>query len=364
MKHLLYVIGLLILSGNSFADDTLVLNAKQIDALGISTASLPNKQQGEVSGLPGLVVIPSNQLFIISTALPAMIEQTLIGVGDTVKKGQVIARLQSPAMAEAQRGLLQAAAQNQVAQGNLTRDESLYKDGIISESRYRTSRGLAIESQAALAERRQMLHASGMSDNALALLQSGKNLNNLLTLTAPADGVVLEKSAAAGQRVDAAVPVFKIANLSSLALEIQAPLALTRDLKIGAEIMLPTQAASGKLTAIGRSLTGANQTILLRGIIVHGAENLRPGQYVEASIKTSVNNGAQWEIPNSAISRINGRNMLFVKTPSGFKALSISLLNEGAQNSLITGALKGDEIIATQGVSALKAGLTGVGGGE
>ena len=364
MKHTLYVIGLLFLSINSFADDIIPLSAKQITALGISTVPLPNKQQGEISGLPALVVIPSNQLYVISAPLAAMIEETLVGVGDTVKKGQVIARLQSPALAEVQRGLLQASVQNQLARANLLRDESLYKEGIISESRYRNTQGLALETQAALAERHQMLRASGMSDSAIAQLQSGNSLNSLLILTSPADGVVLEKSASSGQRLDAAAPLFKIANPASLALEIQAPLAVTRDLKIGAAISLPTQAASGKLTAIGRSLTGTNQTILLRGVILQGAENLRPGQYVEAAISTVVNSGAQWEIPNSAISRIEGRSVIFAKTPQGFRALSIRILNEGAQNSLVSGPLKGDEIIAVHGVSSLKSSLTGVGGGE
>src|ERR1035437_4641767 len=215
MKNASLILGLIVLSTiqPGFADENIVVSAKQVQSLGITTATLPGKQSGEVSGLPAQVVIPGNQLFIISTPLPAMIEQTLVGVGDSVKKGQPIARLQSPALAEAQRGLLQASVQNQLARENLGRDEALYKDGIIAESRYRTTKSLALEAQAALSERKQMLRLSGMSGSAIAQLQSGNNLSSLLTMTAPIDGVVLEKSASAGQRLDSAVPIFKIANL-------------------------------------------------------------------------------------------------------------------------------------------------------
>ena len=366
MKQAFRIFGLVVLSITQFAwaGDDIALSAKQAQALGITTAVLPGKQSGEVSGLPAQVVIPPNQMFVISTPLPAMVEQILVGVGDSVKKGQPIARLQSPALAEAQRGLVQASVQSQLTKENLVRDEALWKDGIISESRYRATKGLALDAQAALAERKQMLHLSGMSEVAIAQLQSGNNLSSLLTVTAPIDGVVLEKSADAGQRLDAAVPMFKIARLNPLALEIQAPLAYTRDLKIGAAITVPAYAASGKLTAIGRSLSGTNQTILLRAVIQQGADNLRPGQFVEASISTGANDGAQWDIPNGAISRIAGRTVVFVETPQGFRAQTINVLNEGAQNSVVSGELKGDEKIAVRGVSTLKSSLMGIGGGE
>lgn len=366
MKKISHILVLIVLTAAqlAWAGDDIALSAKQAQALGITTAALPSKRSGEVPGLPAQVVIPPNQMFVISTPLPAMVEQTLVGVGDSVKKGQPIARLQSPALAEAQRGLLQASVQSQLAKENLSRDEALWKDGIIAESRYRTTKGMALEAQAALSERKQLLRLSGMSDTAIAKLQSGNNLSSLLIMTAPIDGVVLEKSASAGQRLDAAVPMFKIARLNPLALEIQAPLAYTRDLKIGAAIAVPAYAASGKLTAIGRSLTGANQTILLRAMIQQGAENLRPGQFVEASISTSANGGAQWEIPNSAISRIAGKTVVFVETPKGFRAQTINVLNEGAQNSVIGGDFIGDEIIAVRGVSTLKSSMMGIGGGE
>lgn len=366
MKNASLILGFayLLTLQSAYADENIVMSAKQIQALGITTAALPDKQNGKISGLPAQVVIPGNQLFVISTPLPSMIEQILVGVGDSVKKGQAIAYLQSPALAEAQRGLLQASVQNQLARENLARDESLLKDGIISESRYRTTRGLALEAQAVLSERRQMLQLSGMSDSQIARLQSGNNLNSQLTVTSPIAGVVLEKTASAGQRLDAAVPIFKIARLKPLALEIQAPLNVTHDINIGAAITIPAYAASGKLTAIGHSLTGTNQTVLLRGVISQGDENLRPGQFIEVSISTTAKEGSQWNVPNGAISRVNGKPVVFVATKQGFRAQSVQILNEGAQNSMISGTLKGDEQIAVRGVSALKSGMMGIGGDQ
>ena len=115
---------------------------------------------------------------------------------------------------------------------------------------------------------------------------------------------------------------------------------------------------------MGASLFGANQTILIRGVIQQGAENLRPGQFVEANISTRSDGRAQWEVPNSAISRIAGNTVVFVETATGFHAQNIKVLQEGVESSVISGGLKGNERIAVRGVSALKSSVVGVGGGE
>jgi len=355
---------ILFLASNVTAADELELSPDQIQALGISVAPLPPKSTGELAGMPAQVVIPGNQLFIVSTPLPAMLEQTLVGVGDHVHKGQTLARLQSPALAEAQRGFLQALTQEQLAKGNFSRDEQLWRDGIIAESRYRSAHSLNIEASAALAEKKQILILAGMSADAIARLQSGENLNSSLAINSPIDGVVLEKTADAGQRLDSATPLFKVAKLKPLGLEIQAPLAGVQSIKVGAEVSIPAYAASGKLTAIGHSLSDSNQTILLRALIYKGTDNLRPGQNVEVSIASHSASTAQWKIPNAALARVQGKSLIFVVSAKGFSPASVTILSEGAQDTLITGKLSGTEKFAIRGVSALKAKLMGIGGSE
>ena len=348
----------------ALAADELQLSAKQIEALGIGVAPLPPKNSGEIAGMPALVVIPGNQLFVVSTPLAAMVEQTLVGVGDHVHKGQALAKLQSPALAEAQRDLLQASTQEQLARSNFTRDEQLWKDGIVAESRYRASHSQYQSTAAALAERKQMLLLAGMSEEAIKRLQAGESLNSFLVIASPIDGVVLEKTASAGQRLDSATPLFKVAKLQPLGLEIQAPLASTQGIKEGAEVSIPAYAAKGKITAIGHSLSDSNQTILLRALIYQGTQNLRPGQHVDVSIATGSKSGNQWYVPNSAVARLEGRAVIFVESSTGFRAETVSVLLEGAQGSLITGKFSGKEKIVVRGASSLKSRLMGIGGGE
>jgi cobalt-zinc-cadmium efflux system membrane fusion protein len=355
---------LLCCTTHAIAADDLALTPKQIQSLGITTAQLPSKSTGEIAGVPAQVIIPSNQLFIVSTPLAAMIEQILVGVGDRVHKGEILARLQSPALAEAQGSLLQAATQEQLAKDTFNRDEQLWKEGIIAESRYRSAHSKYIEASAALSEKKQKLLLAGMSANAIARLQSGEKLNSLLEITSPIDGVILEKTVSTGQRLDSATPLFKVAKLQPLGLEIQAPLQSTHNLRVGAIVSIPSYGAKGKLTAIGQSLSDSNQTVLLRALINQGTQNLRPGQHVDVSIATSASTNAQWNIPNSALARVEGKVVIFIETPNGFHAETVTVLHEGVQDSLITGKLSGTEKIAIRGVSALKGKLMGIGGDE
>lgn len=348
------------------AEADIPLSNTQIQSLGITTVQLTPAKQGSLSGLPAQVVVPGNQMRIISTPAPALIEQILVGVGDNVHKGQALAKLQSPALIEAQRGLLQASVQAKLSQENLVRDEQLWKDGIISESRYRTTRGMQMETAAALSERQQLLRLSGMSDAAIRQLQSGQSISSLLTLTAPMDGTILEKSANVGQRLDAATPIFKLAQLNPLALEIQAPLSAASIIKSGAKVWLPKPNARGKIIAVGRSLSGTNQTILLRAEITQGTDLLRPGQFVEASVATSesTTDSHLWIVPSSAISRVNGKSIIFLASKIGFRPTEVQILSESEKSAFISADLKGNEKIAVHGVSALKAQMMGIGGGE
>lgn len=355
---------LLLFSANTVFATEIGISTRQMQTLGISTAVLPTKSTGELAGIPAQVIIPGNQLFIVSTPMAAMVEQMLVGVGDHVRKGQVLARLQSPALAEAQRGMLQAGTQAQLARENFTRDEQLWKDGIIAESRYRSSRSQNVEASAALAEKIQVLKLAGMSATAIAALQAGENLNSLLSITSPITGVILEKSADAGQRLDSAMPLFKVAILNPLGLEIQAPLKSTLGIREGAVVNIAAYGASGKIIAMGHGLSDGNQTILLRALITKGTQHLRPGQHVEASIATGERDSPQWNIPNGALARIDNKVMIFIKTANGFKAQEVTVLHEGAQSTLISGTLTGKETFAVSGVAALKAQLMGIGGGE
>lgn len=343
----------------ALAAEELKVSPAQIKALGIETAQVAPQASAEISGLPALVVVPNEQLQVVSAPVAGLLEQVLVAAHQAVKKGQVLARLQSPDLADLQHTYLQAATQANLARANLERDTALYKEGIIAESRYLASRSHAIETAADLAERTQALRLAGMSSAAIEKLRAGQRVGTLVELVAPFDGVVLEQLAVAGQRLEPRAPVVKVARLSPLWLEIQLPIARLAEVREGAAVSVPSAPASGEVIAVGRSVASGNQTVLVRARIDRGAGRLRPGQYVEASLAAS-GQGAAIGVPAQAVARIAGKPVVFVRTAQGFTAQPVEVLGEAAGQAVVAG-LKGDEQVAVKGVAALKAALAGMG---
>lgn len=351
-------------AGLASAADDIPMTAKQSQALGIETVALAVPSAVSGNGLPAQVVVPNQQIRIVSAPLAGMVESMAVAVNQAVKKGQTLARLQSPMLAELQRDFLQTSLQAQLARNTLERDEKLFKDGIVAESRYLAARNSAATQAAAAGEKRQALRLAGMSNAAMARLQSSHAIDSALEVTAPIDGVVLEQMAVPGQRLDATAPLFKVARLSPLWLEIQVPVAQADGLNPGATVRVPAPSASGKVISVGRNVAAANQTVMVRAEITDGADNLRPGQYVEAVLGSAVA-PKQWSVPTSALLRAENQAYVFVQTAAGYHLKPVKILGQTAAAATIGGALLGNERVVVKGTVALKAAWQGVGkGGE
>lgn len=339
----------------------IVLTAAQIQALGITTTAPEPQSAGEIANLAAEVIVPNNQLFVVSTPLPGLVEAVLVAVNEDVRQGQLLARMQSSALAEAQRAYLQALTEVQLARANLDRDEKLAAEGLIAESRLLSTKAAHVQASAMLAERRHALKLAGMSDQAIAGLQTGTAITSSVSILAPATGVVVEQMAQAGQRLEAFTPIYRIARLDPLWLEVQVPLARAAGVQVGAPVRVPSVDAAGKIISIGRSVTPESQTIMLRALITRNARRLRPGQYVETTVETSAGAGDHWRVPNRALVRHRDALLVFGRTTRGFRPVPVRVVSDGARESIVAGPLGGYAAIALDGVASLKARLLGLG---
>jgi len=345
-----------------YAADDIALSAQQAQALGIVSAPVQRQDAAPGIGLPAQVVVPNNQMHIVSAPTDGLVQAMLAAVSEEVKRGQVLARLQSPALIEAQRVFLQAAARAELRRGNFRRDEELFREGIIAHSRYLATKNEYAEAAAELAEREQLLSLYGMSAPAIKQLRDARALSSAVEIVSPIGGVVLEQLAVAGQRAEATAPLYKVASLSPLWLEIAAPLSgVARE---GDKISVPAYQSAGKVLSVGRGVDSANQTVMVRAEVTEGAERLRPGQQVEVLIEATGSAMEQWVAPNQALVRRDNQVYVFVQTPEGYRAQAVTVVNAAAETSTIQAPLRGDERIAVRGVVALKGAWQGLGGGE
>jgi len=345
---------LIALFASAAAAEPLVLKAAQIKALGIETVTVGQVGQIQQGTYPARVLVPNAQLRVVAAPVAGLVEMLAVAPGEAVKKGQVLARLTSPQALELQRDAVQASSQAALLQQNLKRDEQLFAEGLIAESRLQATRAAATQANALAGERRQGL--------ALAGAAAGK-MGGFLALTASIDGVVLEQGAQLGQRVEAATPIYHIAQLSPLWLEIQAPVDFAATLKTGMAVKVADSGVSGSLIGIGRAVDATSQTVLLRAEVASGADSLRPGQVVAVEIAGGVQRGQT--LPASAVIRNASQPLVFVQLAGGdparrFEARPVQIIAQSGESIVVDGVKAGEQV-ASQGVSGLKAMLTGVG---
>ncbi len=361
-------VGLLLISllniSAACAVEEIAMSAQQAQSLDIATAPLQKQSAAMGAGLPAQVVIPNQQVRIVSAPLAGFVEAISVTVNEEVTQGQVIARLKSPTLIEAQREFLQAATSAELRRENLRRDEKLFKEGIIAGSRYLTTRNEFNEASAVLAEHQQLLPLYGMSDAAVQQLRDKRIFTSAVEITSPIDGVVLEQLAVAGQRTEASAPLYKLASLTPLWLEVSVPLSRLAQVTEGSKITVPAYQAVGKVLSIGRSVGSMNQTVMVRAEVMEGAERLRPGQQVEVEIAAPTSTQQQWVVPSQALVRLDNKVYLFVQTTDGFRVQPVTVVGTAANTSTIEGPFNGSEQIAIRGMVALKGAWQGLGGGE
>lgn len=342
----------------------IAISAKQASAMGIKTVALASVTQGAGAGYPARAVIPNNQLRVISAPLEGIVEAVLAAAGQAVEKGQTLAELKSPSLVDEQRQLLNALSAAQVARSALNRDDELLKEGIIARSRYQTTRSAATQADADLEETRQTLALFGMQPEEIKALENSQKITNTIRIVSPLDGFVLEQMATAGQRVAAADPLYKVGFLMPMWVEIQLPAAQAARVKISDKVSIQNSGASGRIISMGKSLDAATQTIMVRAEITQNTGALHPEQLVVAAIEVTGSGAKQWQLPPAAVARQDGRPYVFVKTPDGFRAQPVTVENESASATTISGPLKDSDLIAIDGVLAVKGKWQGLGGGE
>jgi len=343
------------------APQAIAWSEAQTQAAGVRTQRL-NAATSAGAGmvLPGTVELPPQATELLSAPLAGVVQQVLVQPGQRIQAGEPVARLLSPELLTWQRELLQAQSQARLASTRLERDEQLYAEGIIPKLRLQDSRAQHEQAQWAVQERRQALRLAGMHS-------TGPQLQPQLTLRAAVAGTVLEVTAVPGQRLDAGMPVAKIARSGQLVIALQATPEQAQRLRVGDSLTLPGCKASARLTAISPQVSAGNQAVQVRADFTAAEDCLRVQQFVQAVVGARAGNAATQAglaVPVQAVVRQDGRAYVFVRTPQGFLPTAVELGPENGPQVQVRSGLKGGEEVAVRGTAALKGAWMGLGSGE
>ena len=345
------------------ADDVVRLDAEQIEHLGIRTVMPARIESLPLARAPGRIVVPPQHEFLVSAPQAGLISKVNVALGSNVRKGEVLAELQSPSWVTQQRELLDAVTEFELADRQLQRDQSLLDEGIIARMRWQETKSRYDIAQTKLRQAEQVLTLSGMSEPQLHQLEKTRRLNESLELRSPIDGVLLERMAVAGQRVDILTPLFKVASLQELWLEIDMPQERVHEIRIGDRVTLDSPKIKARITQVSRNISPTSQSVLVRSVIEGKAGGVLPGQNVTVTI-SHASTDTIVRLPISALVNQDGKEYMFVRMPGGFEVRRIAVAGVEARDVIVHEGLRPGEEVVFQGTAALKAAWLGIGSGE
>jgi membrane fusion protein, heavy metal efflux system len=345
------------------AGNTVQISEDHFNNLGVTLGKLEPAKQIPVLTAPAKVVIPSTHEYIVSASQSGLITKLNAAMGDKVKKGDVLAQLNSPDLLSMQRLYLKAVSEMQLGSLTYQRDKKLLTDGVIAERRWQETRSQYNAFVSEANEHKQLLEIAGMSDIEIDRLGKTHQLSSQLNVHAPISGIVMDRMAVAGERVDILAPLYRIANLDELWLEINIPHERIGSIKIGDQVLVENTSITAEITLLGQSVNPENQTLLARAKIDGKQSAIRAGQTINTQIIQATESAA-FKIPNSAIAQNEGKAFIFIRNKDGFKVCPVKVIGKEGEESIISGDLTGDEDIAVKGAVALKANWLGLGSAE
>lgn len=336
-------LALLAAAPRAHADALLKLTPAQHRALGVRSAPLQAASNVPIADLPAVARAPLEDSAVVTTPFEGITVAVLAREGQSVRKGQTLARIQSREAMRLGSERVDVRGRLHVAEARLKRERKLLAEGIIPASRVETARAL----RNALAARWRELAAAG--DMAP---QAANQPPGIYALRAPMSGRVIERDLRLGESVKSLQRAFVVAVPGRVMLEMLVPAHEAVRLHKGIQVR-SEDGGRGVVEEIGGTADPRSQTVRVRALVT--GSHLLPGMHTTATLLLPAAKGT-WQVPSAAVAEYEGRRVVFVVRPGGFEAVRVQRLAQTARGqSVIRGALGAKDRVAVAGVGALKA---------
>jgi cobalt-zinc-cadmium efflux system membrane fusion protein len=332
----------------------LTVDAEVLRDLKLTTFPAELRPGGEGVTAPGELKVNEQAYAEAGTPIPARIVRLVASPGQSVRRGQPLAELQSVELGQARAQRTAAEARADLARKTVERKRGLAAERIVS-------RGELQRAEAEAAEAEAELRAAEAAVDALGVGNSRPGGPSGFTLLSPLSGTVLERTAVQGQTADPSRPLFRIGDLSSLWLIVQAPERDAVQVRTGsrAEITLaalPGQKLQGKVDWVGREVDAHSRTVPVRLVLRNEDGRLKPGMFATCWIRTGDEGEPVVAIPANSLQRKDDRWVVFLPRGEGkFEVRPVERGRDLGNEVMILSGLKPGETVVVEGAFVLRA---------
>lgn len=340
------------------AAHALRLTAEQLKANGLHMEAARLGPWASVLELPGQLVLNSNQEARVLTPVSGVVRSAPAQVGQPVAAGGVLAVLESRELADVAANYLAARERRALAEVTFSREEGLWQQKISAEQDYLAARkdlnAARIEEQSGL----QKLLALGVSETDARRMTIGSKLASY-SLRAPIAGTVLSRDLTVGEALSPDKPVFRIAQLGTLWVDLAVSTPELPKVRTGQRALIADDHGNqgeGRVLFVQPELTAGSRSGSVRVQIDNRQQQWRVGQFITAQLVTG-ESGQTLSVPADAVLSLDGQSVLFVRTGEGLAPRAVTIGRRGVGRVEIQNGLKAGDVYVAGQVFVLKAEL-------
>ncbi len=312
--------------------------------------------------LPGEINLNYDKTARISPRVRGKTIKVFKGLGDTVKKGEVLAIISSRELANTKAEYLAAIERLKLAKTVLERERKLWEKQITSQQEYLEAEKNYTEAKINYTTIKQKLFSFGIGEKELKKLENDGNDDlTLYPIKAPFDGIILTKNISIGENVSEDTEIYTISDLSTVwALITVYPQYLNyvnKGQKVYIKFNNGTKDIVGKIDFIAPVVGEETRTSTARVVINNPDYQYKPGMFFTAIIKLP-GKEAEVAVPTDAIQEIDGEKYVFVKKGNYFEPRKVKIGRTNDKYAeILEGVTKGEEVVY-KGSFTLKAQMT------
>lgn len=341
--------GLYVAKGRQPAQAVATAEPARFEGLDFSPADLAQAQTATLRHgvrLSGSLQ-PLNQTLMRAEVAATVVE---IGVrrGERVKKGQLLARLDTADLAarlrERQSNLESARSSLQLAESNRQKAQTLAQRGIKSQSALDEAENAWRGARAAVTASEQQV------------TMARKALNDA-AIYAPMDGIIADRLVNPGERVAVDARLFTIADLDMVEVEALVPARDVPQLKVGQAVTLQVEgfgdrSFTGHIERINPTVQSGSRSIPVYVLLRNPDHSLRGGMFGSGEAVLAEAAGIV-AVPGEAVRRENGATVVYVLKDGRLQRRTVEIGLAGSADGrlgLASGVAAGETVVVTPGL--------------
>jgi len=329
------------------------LTKAAVDRAGIRVTRVSAQPAADTLRVPGIVEPNAYRQVTVTPLVSGRVVRVSAQLGERVRRGQSMAEVYSPELAEARTKYVGARAMLDAHDRELQRTQKLVEIGAASREELERlhAEHAAQTAEVESAGARLQLLGVRPDDPSASGAQSGAAVN----VPAPIDGVVTERGANAGSAVDPATKLFTIVDLANVWIVAD---VYERDLnrvRVGVRATItatayPERTFDGRISFIDPQLNVATRTAKIRVEVANPGEVLRLGMYTDVVIE-SASATPVLAVPKEALQSVGDQQVVYLAAaddPARFVERQVRVGRSlGDQVEVLEGLSAGDSVVTT-----------------